>query len=186
MSFPDKQSVLDFLRENPSITSKQDIARGLQVKGRERQTLRQILKDLEADGSLKRTGKRAFARSDVPPPTSVIAFEGRDEDGELLARAVGQKGPFGPVLIYDGYSKGRKGTAPGIGDRGLARLNETDGVWTAHLMKLFERRDDDQPVVGLFERTRRGGEVKPASRKEKRSFLISEADTLGAEDGDLV
>ena len=186
MSFPDKQTVLDFLRENPSITSKQDIARGLQVKGRERQTLRQILKDLEADGSLKKTGKRAFARADVPPPTSVIAFEGRNEDGELLARAVGQKGPFGPELIYDGYARGRRGTAPGIGDRGLARLHEEHGVWTARLMKLFERRDDDQPVVGLFERTRRGGEVKPARRKEKKTYLISEADRLGAEDGDLV
>ncbi len=41
------------------MTRKQDIARGLDVKGRERQTLRQILKEMEAEGSLSPTGKRA-------------------------------------------------------------------------------------------------------------------------------
>ncbi|MEL7285631.1 MAG: hypothetical protein AAGJ68_13995, partial [Pseudomonadota bacterium] len=63
MSFPDKQTVLDFLKQNPDATTKQDIARGLKVKGRERQTLRAILKELETDGTLTKTGKRAWAQS---------------------------------------------------------------------------------------------------------------------------
>ena len=36
MTFPDRQTVLDFLRENPSATTKQEIARGLKLKGKER------------------------------------------------------------------------------------------------------------------------------------------------------
>jgi ribonuclease R len=187
MSFPDKQTVLDFLRENPGATTKQEIAKGLAVKGRERQTLRAILKELEADGTLKKTGKRAWTKADTPPPTCVIAFEGRNEDGELLARAVGKEGPFGPELIYDGYNGKMRGPAPGIGDRGLARLKEHEGGhWTARLMKLFEKRDEEKPVTGVFSRTARGGRVQPASRKDKRELLISEADTGGAVDGDLV
>jgi ribonuclease R len=187
MSFPDKQTVLDFLKANPNATTKQDIAKGLQVKGRERQTLRQILKELETDGTLKKTGKRAWAKTDTPPPTSVIAFLKTDNDGELIARAVGKEGPFGPEIIYDGYNGKMRGPAPGIGDRGLARLKEhEDGHWSARLMKLFEKSDEDQPVTGVFERTPRGGRVTPASRKDKRTLLIHEADRLGAEDGDLV
>ena len=186
MSFPNRQTVLDFLKQNPDATSKQDIARGLKVKGRERQTLRAILKDLEADGTLTKTGKRAWARSDVPPSTCAVAFERTNEEGELIARATGKEGPYGPDLIFDGYSGKVRGKAPGVGDRGLARLKERDGVWTARLMKLFETRDEERPVTGVYLRTARGGRVKPASRKLKHELHIREADVNGAEDGDLV
>ncbi len=186
MSFPDRQTVLDFLKKNPDATSKQDIARGLKVKGRERHTLRVILKDLEADGTLTKTGKRAWARSDVPPSTSVVVFERTNADGDLIARATGKEGPYGPDLIFDGYSGKVRGKAPGVGDRGLARLKERDGVWTARLMKLFETRDEERPITGVYLRTARGGRVKPASRKLKHELHIREADVNGAEDGDLV
>lgn len=186
MSFPDKQTVLDFLKENPDATSKQDIARGLKVKGRERQTLRAILKELEADGTLTKTGKRAWARSDVPPPTSVILFEKTDENGDLIARASGKEGPYGPDLIYDGYNGKMRGPAPGVGDRGLARIKQTKDGWSARLMKLFEKRDEERPVTGVYLRTARGGRVKPASRKIKHELHVREADVNGAEDGDLV
>ncbi len=187
MSFPDKKTVLDFLKENPHAITKQDIARGLKVKGRERQTLRQVLKDLETEGILKKTGKRAWAQTDAPPPTTVVEFLRLDDNGDLIARAAGKDGPFGPDLIYDGYNGKMSGPAPGKGDRGLARLKQhEDGHWTARLMKLFDKRDEEKPVTGVFERSHRGGKVSPASRKDKRELLISEADTNGAENGDLV
>lgn len=186
MSFPDKETVLAFLKENPNATSKQDIARGLKVKGRERQTLRTILKELEAAGTLTKTGKRAWAQSDVPPSTCVIHFERTDENGDLIARAMGKEGAYGPDLIFDGYSGKARGGAPGVGDRGLARLKETDGVWTARLMKLFEARDEERPITGVYVNTARGGRIKPASRKIKNELHVREADRNGAEDGDLV
>ncbi|MEL7042052.1 MAG: ribonuclease R [Pseudomonadota bacterium] len=186
MSFPDRATVLAFLEQHPDATTKQDIARGLKVKGRERQTLRAILKDLEADGTLTKTGRRAWARSETPPPTSVIVFERTDENGDLIARATGKDGPFGPDILYDGYSKKMRGPAPGIGDRGLARLKETGGVWTARLMKLFEARDDERPITGVYLATARGGRVQPANRKIKAELHVREADRNGAEDGDLV
>lgn len=186
MSFPDKETVLAFLKENPDATSKQDIARGLKVKGRERQTLRTILKDLEADGTLTRTGKRAWAQAETPPSTCVVRFERTDENGDLIARAIGKEGPFGPDLIFDGYSGKTKGRAPGVGDRGLARLKQSGGVWTARLMKLFEDREAERPISGVYVQSARGGRVKPASRKIKYELHVREADRNGAEDGDLV
>ena len=186
MSFPDKQTVLDFLKENPDATTKQDIARGLKVKGRERQTLRAILKELEASGALTKTGKRAWAQTDTPPPTCVVHFERTDDNGDLIARAFGKDGAYGPDLIYEGYSGKVKGKAPGVGDRGLARVKEANGIWTARLMKLFETREDERPITGVYMQTARGGRVKPASRKVKFELHVREADKNGAEDGDLV
>jgi len=186
MSFPDKQTVLDFLKQNPDATTKQDIARGLKVKGRERQTLRAILKDLEADGTLTKTGRREWAQSEAPPPTCVVRFERTNEDGELIARAFGKQGAYGPDLIFDGYSGKSRGPAPGVGDRGLARLKEQNGTWTARLMKLFEAKDEERPVTGVYLSTARGGRIKPASRKIKHELHVREADRNGAENGDLV
>lgn len=186
MSFPDKETVLAFLKENPTATTKQDIARGLKVKGRERHTLREILKELETDGTLTKTGKRAWAQSDQPPPTCVVRFERTNEDGDLIARAFGKQGAYGPDIVYDGYAARVRGKAPGVGDRGLARVQERDGVWTARLMKLFEERDEERPVTGIYLSTARGGRIKPASRKIKHEFHVREADRSDAEDGDLV
>lgn len=186
MSFPDRKTVLEFLKQNPDATSKQDIARGLKVKGRERQTLRGILKELEADGTLTKTGRREWAQSDAPPPTSVVLFERTDDNGDLIARAFGKQGAYGPDILFDGYSGKSKGPAPGVGDRGLARIQQSDGVWTARLMKLFEARDEERPVTGVYLATARGGRVKPASRKIKHELQVRDADRNGAEDGDLV
>ncbi|MEQ9315112.1 MAG: ribonuclease R [Henriciella sp.] len=186
MSFPDRETVLDFINKNPALTTKQEIARGLKVKGRERQALRAILKELEADGTLERTGKRAWAKVDSPPPTGVIAFEAIDEDGDLIARMAGNDGNFGPPIRYAGYMGKNRGPAPGVGDRGLAKIQESGGDYHAKLIKLFEKRDEERPMTGRFERTPKGGRIVPANRRDKRSFLIAEGDRNGAEDGDLV
>ena len=187
MSFPDKKAVLDFLKENPDATTKQEIARGLRVKGRERATLREILKELEADGTLERTGKRAWSQADRPPPTGIVHFTHIDEHGDLIGKAVGDNGPFGPDIIYAGLSGKPKGkaTEPGVGDRALCKVSEDDGQWRARAITVLEQRLSNS-LVGLYSQTKTGGKVTPANRKERREFLIQEADRKGAQDGDLV
>ncbi len=185
MTFPDKQTVLDFLKANPGATTKQDIAKGLKVKGAERQTLRAILKELEAEGALERTGKRAWAQADRPPPTGLVQFKLLDRNGDLFGQCTGDNGLFGPEILYAGPAGDRKGKAPGIGDRALCKIFEKDGQWRARVINVLEKALPDK-IVGLYTRTPHGGRVAPASRKERRELLISEADRNGAEDGDLV
>ena len=185
MSFPDRQTVLDFLREHPDATTKQEIARGLRLKGKERATLRDILKELEADGTLERTGKRAWAQADRPPPTGVVEFTHLDGDGELIGKSVGDKGLFGPDIRYAGPSGKPKAKAPGVGDRALCKVSEQNGEWLARAITIFEKRLSNR-LVGLYAQGPRGGKVTPSSRKEKREFVIQEADRNGAQDGDLV
>ena len=185
MTFPDKQTVLDYIRDNPTATTKQAIAKGLRVKGEERNVLRAILKELEAEGTLERTGKRAWAQADRPPPTGVVEFTHVDKQGDLIGKSIGDNGPFGPDIIYAGPSGKPKAKAPGIGDRALCKISERDGEWRARSITIFEKRLSDR-LIGLYSTGPRGGKVAPASRKERREFVIQEADTLGAKDGDLV
>ncbi|MCA8902058.1 MAG: RNB domain-containing ribonuclease, partial [Hyphomonas sp.] len=185
MSFPDRQTVLDYLKDHPNATTKQEIARGLRVKGKERNTLRQILKELEEEGVLERTGKRAWAQADRPPPTGVVEFTHLDDDGELIGKSVGDQGLFGPEIRHAGPSGKPKAKAPAVGDRALCKISERDGEWLARAITVFEKRLSDK-IVGLYSTTSRGGKVEPSSRKEKREFVIQEADRNGAEEGDLV
>ena len=185
MSYPDKQTVLDFLKKHPEATTKRDIARGLKVKGRERQILREILKDLEASGKLERTGKRAWAQPDAPPPTGVVLFHTVDEHGDLFGQMFGKDGPFGPAIRYAGISgKGRK-TEPGKGDRALCKIRKGPDGYHARLIKTLPK-NEGMALVGIYEETNRGGRVEPANRKDKRFFLINQSDRNGAQDGDLV
>ena len=127
-----RDKVLEYLEKHPQQTNKREIARGLGVKGSGRVALRQILKQLEADGSVARVGKRAFASVDTPPPTGVVQFEKLDADGELFGRAVGKDGLYGPEILFSGFSASRRGKAPGKGDRALCRVEKgKDGVWRA-------------------------------------------------------
>ena len=185
MSYPDKQTVLDFLKEHPEATTKRDIARGLKVKGRERQILREILKELETSGRLERTGKRAWAQPDAPPPTAVILFHTIDEHGELYGQMQGKEGPFGPEIRYAGITGKARKKEPGKGDRALCKIRHTADGYHARLIKTLAKNEDTS-LVGIYEETNRGGRVEPASRKDKRFFIINQSDRNGAQDGDLV
>ena len=186
MSFPDRQTVLDFLKENPAATSKADIAKGLKVKGRERAVLREVLEELEREGKLERTGKRSFAQTDRPPPSGLVEFTRLTREGDLVGQCVGDHGLFGPELIYGGPSGKSRSRAPGKGDRAVCKISgREDGSWRAYVVTLLEKRVSDR-IVGLYNRTPHGGRVTPASRKERRELLIQEADRKGAGDGDLV
>ncbi len=182
-----RKKVLDYLERNPNQTNKREIARGLGVSGSGRVALRQILKQLEADGAVAKIGKRAFASVETPPPTGVVQFTDTDEHGELIGLAVGRDGTFGPPIIYSGTAGKNRGKAPAKGDRALCRVErDQNGVWRAKVIKTF----DTAPqlfVVGLFEANRQGGgRVTPANRKDKRDYLIDKTDVNAAKDGDLV
>ncbi|MEO1101363.1 MAG: ribonuclease R [Pseudomonadota bacterium] len=181
-----KEAVLEFLTANPHISTKRDIARGLKVKGPERAELRGLLNELEDEGRLERTGKRAFAQADKPPPTGVVQFERVDDQGDLIGRVSGREGPFGPDIEYAGYrGKHRKGRAPGIGDRALCAIEPRGDTYRARIIKLFDK-DEDRTLVGLFTRGKHGGRIVSASRKDRRELLVDEGDINGAADGDLV
>ena len=181
----DRQTVLDFIATHPSAGSKRDIARGLKVSGPDRQILRTILNELESDGTLERTGKRAWSKADTPPTNGIILFESIDEHGDLIGRAMGRDGPFGPPIIYAGLQGKRRGKEPGVGDRALARVRKAGEDYKAVVIKTLAK-SDDQPMTGVYSESHRGGRVTSANRKDKRDFLISPEDKNGAKEGDLV
>ena len=178
--------VLDYLEKYPSHGAKRDIARGLDVPTEHKAELRRILNELESEGALVRTAKRAFQPAEQPPPTGIVKFERIDTDGELIGHAMGRDGPFGPDIYYQGsLGKGRE-IAVGPGERALCRIDKGgDGVWRARAIKKIDATPDTS-LIGVYRANRYGGRVEPTSRKEKSDYIIEKADARDAKDGDLV
>ena len=186
MTIITKEIVLNFLEDNPHITTKRDIARALHITGKGRTELRHILKELEEDGKLERTAKRAYAKTDTPPPTGIVAFERIDEHGDLIGRMMGRDAPYGPDIVYAGVQGKRKEPAPGAGDRALCKVFETKQGWRAKMIKKIGRAEASE-LTGLYTTMRNGGgRVAPANRKDRREVVIEHKDAGNAQDGDLV
>jgi ribonuclease R len=188
---PTREMVLDYLEKNPHLGAKRDIARGLDVATEHKPELRRILNELEAEGALVRTAKRAFSPAEMPPPTGIVRFERIDRDGELIGRAMGKDGPFGPDIIFAGASgathrKGQRPLALGIGERALCKIEKSrEGVWKARAIKKIDAAPETS-LLGVYRANRYGGTVEPTSRKEKSEFIIEKADARNAQDGDIV
>ena len=69
-SLPTKAQILDWIADNPTQTSKRDIARAFGVKGAARIDLKRMLKELETDGQLEKR-RRSYRDPHKLPPAAV-------------------------------------------------------------------------------------------------------------------
>lgn len=188
-----RERVLAAIGKSGGSAQKGDIARELGIGPDKKKELREILRALEEEGALGRTGRKRYADTHALPQSGVMDIVDRDADGELIARMRGPDGLFGPTIrLAPGEARGQKGeTAIGVGDRVLARIARTDDGVEARVVKRLGQ--SAHRILGVFrvnkdERARKfgGGRVEPADRKA-RFDLIVEAQNMGeAKDGDLV
>jgi len=189
-----RERVLEAIRKAGGNAQKRDIARELGITAEQKKELRGILRTLEGEGALGRTGRKRYADAQSLPPSGVMDIVDRDTDGELLARMRGPDGLFGPtVRLAPGEARGRTGEAAvGVGDRVLAKLHRTeDGEHEARVVKRLGQ--SAHQVLGVFraikdDRGRRfsGGRVVPADRKARHDILIESQNVGDAAEGDLV
>ena len=118
-----RERVLAALEKAGGAAKKKDLSRILNVGPDDKKELRRILKELEHDGSLGRTGRRRFASASALPERGVLEIVDTDTDGELLGRLRGEDGLFGPAIrVAPGDKRSMPSEAAiGVGDRVLHR-----------------------------------------------------------------
>lgn len=178
MALPDRDSLLAFVAERGGPVDRKEIARAFRLKGAERAALRDLLRDLEAEGAIDRRRGRRFATG--LPEVTVVEVTGRTEDGDLLACLAGRKGVPAPDIVVD---EPGPGPLPATGAKLLVRLRPVgDGGYLARVMRRLTAPPADMLGVVAEE----GGELvfRSADKGRNREFALSDAG--GAGPGDVV
>jgi ribonuclease R len=183
--FPTKQQILEFIRSSPTPVGKREIARAFHVSGDDRTKLKEILRELKAEGGVEKSeGRRRLGAPGALPEYSVLVITGTDPDGEVLARPQVWKSDAPPPLIY--MAPDRHGTpALGEGERVLARLSrEPDGSYLGRVVRRIA--GPARRVLGIFEPTPDGGRLVSTDRRQKADCRIDKRDLGDAAPGELV
>ncbi|MGE0046647.1 MAG: ribonuclease R [Hyphomonadaceae bacterium] len=182
-----RERVLAAIEKEGGMGHKRDIARALDLPTEQKSELRRILKDLEADGALGRSGRRTYASPNALPNGGVMDIVDRDGDGELLGRMRGEAGLYGPMVrLAPGDARGKQGeSAVGIGDRVLVRIAKDHDGPVARIIKRLGQ--SAHRILGVFHADKRGGgRIEPADRKARHDLFVLAGQEAGAKDGDLV
>ena len=185
MPLPSMQDITDFLRTQDGRVKKRDIARAFKIRGDDRVTLKNMLKELKHEGVLLNASKNNIEiRNDLKTHT-IAEITGTDSQDRLVARPINWSVDTNTPQIIVKSETLTDNLSPGdMVLLKLERINNTlyDGS--------FVRKISFSPnrMVGLFSARKKnlGGMVTSIDRRIKNRFYIDKEDTMGAEPNSVV
>jgi ribonuclease R len=190
--FPERDAIVAFIRAHPGKIGTREIAREFGLKNADRIELKRILRELADNGTIAKRGKQIHEPAALPP-TVMADITGRDSDGELIATPTEwdevESGEPPKIRIHI-PRRPQPGTAAGVGDRALLRIEKSDdsegAVYRGRVIKVIDHARTR--VLGIFRALPGGGgRLIPVDKKQAgRELNIAKADAGGAEDGDFV
>jgi ribonuclease R len=172
---------------------KREIARAFGVQGGAKTDLKLLIKDLEAEGAIKRGRKTLHRQGRLPALVAADIFE-RDRDGELIAKPVEwtEGGQAPRILVRRPSGKREGGLAPGLGARVLLRVefdaeaSPQDPAYTGRVVKILDKAKPR--MLGVYrELEGGGGRALPVEKRgAPREIFVPAGMSGGAVEGDLV
>ncbi len=203
-TLPSRDDILAFIARERSVAGerappikigKREIARAFGITGNDKIGLKQILKEMEAEGAIA-SRRKGLTKADRLAPVVLADVFSRDRDGDLLAKPCDWDEAQGPVptIVIDTPRRPRLGTPmPGVGDRALLRTEPnpdaggTEPAYTGRVVKLIDRARAS--ILGIYRSLPAGGgQVWPVDKKasHKGALAVRAGDEGDASDGDLV
>ncbi|RJF78810.1 ribonuclease R [Rhodopseudomonas palustris] len=191
--FPDKATLLAFIRAHPGKVGTREIAREYGLKNADRAELKRMLRELSDAGSIRKSGRRKVAEPAALPPTLLADITSRDADGELIAvpSEWDEQDGDAPKIRIHIPRRPKPGTAAGLGDRALLHIelseNRDEGpAYVGRVIRVLDR--GRARLLGIFRALPDGGgRLVPVDKKQAgRELNIAAHDAGGAQDGDLV
>jgi ribonuclease R len=181
---PTKDQILHWIEENPTLTTKRDIAKAFGVKDAGRIELKRLLKELEAEGALE-TRRRSYRDAGTLPPVSILQILSPDAQGDQWARPAEWPGEGAePSILFVPH---KSDAQVAEGDRVLARLTEVAGEPHRYEARLI-RKIGSNPLklLGIFRKEAEGGRIVPIDKGSDKEWRVGREQTLNARDGELV
>ncbi len=187
--FPGKDAILAFIRSSTTPVGKREIARAFKLSGSaDREMLKDLLRELEADGAVERGRNKRMAPPQSLPAVAVLLITGVDPDGELSARPLTWTGEGNPPRIFllpEKKSRG-EGKPLAVGDTLLAKLARiNDRLYEARVIRRIDGEREGR-ILGVDRPSADGGRILPTDRRHKTEFLVLPPNRGDAEAGDLV
>ncbi len=181
---PTRDQILDFIAASDTPAGKREIARAFGLTAQQKIALKALLKDMADEGLIDSAPGRAFHKMGGLPKVTVLKIVDVDDGGNVWAQP--ERWEADGVPIPRIRVRERKRGALGIGQRVLARTEETGNGWTAHPMKVLAAASEQ--ILGVL-REEGSGPLKRywltgVEKKERREFPVS--DIGDAQAGDLV
>jgi ribonuclease R len=184
---PTPAQVLDFIQSSDMPAGKREIAKAFGLKGQEKIRLKALLKDMAEEGLID--GKKsAYHRMGGVPKVTTLRIVDVDA-GELIAEPDNwdPEAPGKPPRLTIREPRARPGVKrpPALkrGDRVLARTEESEQGWRAHVMKKLPARTEG--LMGIVEIDKTGKAwLAPVDKRVRQSTPIT--DRGAAEAGQLV
>lgn len=182
---PTREKILEFIETSDEPAGKREIARAFGLKGQEKIALKRLLSDM-ADEGLIDGKKTAFHRMGGVPKVTVLRVVEID-DGEALSIpdnwAPDDASPPPRLRMIEKKRGPGRQAALKVGDRVLARTEDTQTGWIAYPIKVLASADES--VMGVVEIDGSGkGWLAPVDKRIRHSSPI--ADLGGAQGGQLV
>ncbi|CAO3414182.1 ribonuclease R [Azospirillum endophyticum] len=187
--FPSKDTILAFIRSSTTPVGKREIARAFKLSGSaDREMLKDLLRELEADGTVERGRNKRMAPPQSLPAVAVLLITGVDAEGELSARPLTWTGEGNPPRIF--LSRERKSRGEDkpltVGDTLLAKLARiNDRLYEARVIRRIDGEREGR-ILGIYRPSADGGRIHPTDRRHKTEFLVLPPNRGDAEPGDLV
>ena len=182
---PTQAQVIEFLQTAEGAAGKREIAKAFGLKGQEKIALKKLLRDMAEEGLID--GKKtAYHRMGGVPKVTVLRVV-EIEDGEPLAIPDSWEPddatPPPRLRIIEPKKSRTRQAALRVGDRVLARTEETGGGWRADVMKKLPAKTEG--MMGVVEIDANGKAwLAPVDKRVRQSSPI--ADLGGAAAGQLV
>ena len=190
--FPGRDAILAFIRAHPGKVGTREIAREFGLKNADRVELKRLLRELADEGAVAKRGRKMHQPAELPH-TVLADVTGRDSDGELLATPTEwdeEESGAAPKIRIVVPRRPQPGTAAGVGDRALLRVEKTDEAdgtpYRGRVIRVIAK--SQTRALGIFRKNPDGsGRLVSVDKKQAgRELNIAQADSGGAEDGDLV
>ena len=181
-ALPSPEALIQFLRDHPGALGTREIARAFGLGPGEQPALRDMLRRVGRSGELVRAPDRKFVAGPTLPEIMPVERIGSDADGVPLARPLAWQAS-GDAPSFRLIGTAGEELAPG--ERALARLIRRDsGEIDAEIIRRLDTAASR--IVGVFRRTRDGGEVIAADRRDKSEYRVLGHDAAGLGDDELV
>lgn len=178
---PTAKQVLDFIQSSDTPAGKREIARAFGLKGQEKIAFKRLLRDMADEGLIEGERGRAFHKMGGVPKVTVLRVVGQ-EDGQVYAvpdRWEADGVPPPRIALREGKGRG----ALGVGDRVLARTEESDNGYVAYPMKKIGSAAESE--MGVLEQDSAGRFwLRSIDKTARRDTPVS--DPGDAQSGQLV